>query len=106
MKLLELFRNLHFLYYLVAAEVCTDLALKVTENNGIFTYTDYLGDGTTNGQTFKVSQYFMLEYHKVLCIILLDLIILYSKFFWLLDIFQIFSFVECYSEVKLLCHKN
>jgi len=40
----------------VAAELCTDLALKVTENNGIFTYTDYLGDGTTNGQTFKMGQ--------------------------------------------------
>ncbi len=51
----------------------------MTENNGIFTYTDYLGDGTTNGQTFKVSQYFMLEYHEVRCIVLLDLIILYFK---------------------------
>jgi hypothetical protein len=40
----------------VAAELCTDLAYKVTESKDTYTYIDYFGDGSTNSETFKMGQ--------------------------------------------------
>jgi len=44
-----------------AAELCTNLAMRVTENNGIYTMTDWMGNGSSKTMAFKIGEEFEIK---------------------------------------------
>merc|ERR1719233_637964 len=44
-----------------AAELCTNLAMRVTEDNGIYTMTDWMGNGSSKTMAFKIGEEFEIK---------------------------------------------
>jgi len=44
-----------------AAELCSNLAMRVTENNGFYTMTDWMGNGASKTMTFKIGEEFEIK---------------------------------------------
>merc|ERR1712141_44348 len=44
-----------------AAELCSHLAMRVTEKNGYYTMTDWMGNGASKTMTFKIGEEFEIK---------------------------------------------